>query len=646
LNGTNVSSSLVFSGGPSTWNVSYTGLQPNQSYAAVITVTDANGNTASSTLNFDTWNPVFQIEAEDFDFNGGQYIDNPVPTTGPAANSYYGQVGVLDVDEHTDGTHGGVSANNYRPSDYTATTPVTDAARQQFIDAGAPDYNLGFLDPPNVPFYWQNYTKTYPPGTFNVYAREARGDAGAVTINFDQITAGWGTTAQLKKRIGTFTLPGSGGWSTYKYEPLIDPFGNYANVVVGGTNTLRATATLPVNINFYMLVPARTDLPRIDGVYPNNLVPMQSTNKLAFVASSPNGINTTNINVTLNGVNISSNLVFTGSSASWNVSYPGLLPGMNYSAVITITDASGKTTTTTVTFSTSFNPADYTWEAEDFDFDPGSSPVPNGSGLRYIDNPVPTSSSAANSYFSQVGVSDIDYGAIFSAAMPVGSTYLYRASDYVATEVTSDQQRQKYAAAQLLNSDPTIADYDVFFWATNGWINYTRTFPTGQFYLYARLSAASAFNLQCAQVTGGWGTVTQTSQYLGTFRGTNTSFAIWQWVPLVNTNTSLPVVLSLGGTNTFQMTGDYKENGNFFQLVPLPQPVIPQPVSLTASLSGTNIMLSFPTEVGSTYTVYWKNNLLDPTWTQLGAPVSGNGSIMSVLDGISQSHRFYRLTIQ
>jgi hypothetical protein len=128
---------------------------------------------------------------------------------------------------------------------------------------------------------------------------------------------------------------------------------------------------------------------------------------------------------------------------------------------------------------------------------------------------------------------------------------------------------------------------------------------------------------------------------LGTFTGTGTSFATWQWVPLVNTNTSQPVVLSLGGTNTFQMTGDYNENVNFFQLVPLAQSV-----SLTASLSGTNIVLSFPTQAGSTYTVYYKNNLTDPTWTQLGAPVLGDGSIMSVLDGISESHRFYRLTIQ
>jgi hypothetical protein len=371
---------------------------------------------------------------------------------------------------------------------------------------------------------------------------------------------------------------------------------------------------------------------------------MQSTNKLAFVASSPNGINTTNIHVTLNGVDISTNLVFTGSSTSWNVSYPGLLPGTSYTAVITITDANSQTRTTTVNFSTAFNPADYTWEAEDYDFDPSQSPVPNGSGNRFIDNPAFTTVAATNSYYGQVGEINVDESIIWSlnTALPPAADYQYRQFDYVPCEVTSDQLRQNYLDAQIQSTNPFIADYDVCFWATNAWINYTRTFPAGQFYLYARLSAGNgAFNLQCAQVTGGWGTTTQTNQYLGTFTGTGTSFATWQWVPLVNTNTSQPVVLSLGGTNTFQMTGDYNENANFFQLVPLPQSV-----SLTASLSGTNIVLSFPTQAGFTYTVYYKNNLTDPTWTQLGAPVLGDGSIMSVLDGISESHRFYRLTIQ
>jgi Concanavalin A-like lectin/glucanases superfamily len=649
LNGTNVSSSLTFSGSPSSWNVSYTGLQSDQTYSTTIGVTDANGQVVNAAFKFDTWNPVFQVEAEDFDFGSGQYIDNPAPTTGPAANSYFGLVGTVGIDEFNNGAvppFAGANPANYRNADPTATTPVTDAARQQFLTAGASDYNVGFLGP----FFWQNYTKTWPAGTYNVYVRAASGAVNPATIHLglDLVTNGWGTTAQFTQPLGLFTIPTSGGYSAYLYVPLIDQFSNYANVTLSGTNTLRATfakalgtkypGDFGLNINFYMLVAARTDLARIDNVYPNNLLPMQYTNNLSFVASSPNGINTTNIQVILNGVNISSNLVFSGSSTSWNVSYPGLVPG-TYTAVITITDANNQTHTTSVNFTTAFNPNDFTWEAEDFDFDPANSPAPNGSGLRYIDNPVPTSSAATNSYFGQIGDLGIDYSSIFSLTAP--GTYIYRPSDYISTEVTSDATRQKYIDAQVQNMDPTIADYDINFWATNGWINYTRTFPTGNFYLYGRLSAATAFNLQCSVVTNGWGTATQQTQYLGTFTGVNTNFANWQYVPMVNTNTGLPVIVSLGGTNTFQMTGDYKENANFFELVPAVQSV-----NLTAALVGGNIKLSFPTQNGGTYTIFYKINLTDPTWTQLGAQVTGNGSTMSVMDTTVGSSRFYRLTIQ
>ncbi len=655
LNGTNnVTTNLVFSGSASSWNVSYTGLLPNTTYTAAISVTDANGGTANSSFTFDTWNPVFQVEAEDFDFSSGQYIDNPAPTTGAAGNSYFGRVGTMLVDESINGGTpfgAGASPNNYRANDPIATTPITDTPRQQFVTAGASDYNVGYLGI----FFWQNYTKTWPSGTFNVYVRvaSAAGSPAIQHLGFDQITGGWGTTAQFINHVGVFNVPSSGGWSAYHYVPLIDQFGNYANVAMDGTNTYRATlgralginypgdtANGGVNINFYMLVPARTDLPRIDDVHPNNLIPMQSTNVLAFVASSPNGINTTNIHMTLNGVDVSSNLAFTGSSASWNVSYPGLVPGTSYTAVITILDANGLTTTATVNFSTSFDPANFTWEAEDFDFDPSQSPVPNDSGLRYIDDPVPTSSAATNSYFDQQDGLGVDVASVFGDSHL--GTYLYRRFDDVSTEVTSDAPRQKYVDAQLQNLDPTIVDYDVNFWATNGWINYTRTFPAGNFYLYARLSAGNgAFNLQCAQVTNGWGTTTPLTRYLGTFSGTGASFATWQWVQLINTNTSMPAVVSIGGTNTLQMTGDYNENVNFFQLVP-----VVQSVKLTASLSGTNMVVSFPTQTGSTYTVYYKNNLADTAWMQLGAQIPGNDSIISVTNGIQGSSRFYQLMIQ
>jgi hypothetical protein len=581
VNGTNVSSGLVFSGGPNTWNASYSGLQLNHSYAIAISVTDSNSLSANATLNIDTWNPVFQVEAEDWDFDpslspifditGFRYIDNPVATAPgvAAANSYEGQVGDAGIDEF------GASATghaDYRPGDAIATTPVTDIARRQFT-SGALDYNVGFLGAG----LWQDYTKTWPTGTFNIYGRMASGaNIGTIYASWSQVIAGWGTSKQITRHIGSFAIPTTAGYSAYLYTPLMDRFGNYAQVTMGGTNTFRSTdltfnqsdvgngATFGLNINFYMLTAPRTDLPRIDNVYPDGSILMQQTNTLSFVASSLTyGINTTNIQVVLNGVNISASLGFSGSSTSWNVSYPGLQPNTAYSAVITITDNTNQVHATTVNFDT-FNPTNYAWEAEDYDFDPALSPVSNGSGLRFIDNPVPTSSTAANSYFGQQGDSGIDYSALFQNII---GTYIYRPFDYVSTEVTSDTPRSKYQAAQLLNVDPTIADYDVNNF-TN-WIDYTRTFPTGNFQIYARLSAGNgAFSLPCGLVTNGVGTTLQMSNILGNFVGTGASFGTWQYVPLVNTNTGLPVVVSLGGVETLQMNGDDKENANFFFLVP------------------------------------------------------------------------------
>ncbi len=647
VNGTNVSASLVFSGGPNTWNVSYTGLQVNQTYATVISVTDSNSVPANATLNIDTWNPVFQVESEDFDFSSGQYIDNPLPTPPgvAAANSYEGQVGTVGIDEF------GASATghaDYRPGDAVATTPVTDTPRRQFT-GGALAYNVGFLGSG----FWQNYTKTWPSGTFNVYGRVASGaNIGTIYSSWSTVIAGWGTTNEITRHIGSFAIPTTGGYSSYIYTPLIDRFGNYAQVTLGGTNTIRSTelvanqtetpnGSFGLNVNFYMLLAPRTDLPRIDNVYPDGTVLMQGTNTLSFVASSPTyGLSTTGIVVTLNGNNISSSLVFSGSSPSFNVSYPGLQPNTNYTAVITVTDFNNQSHSTTVSFDT-FSPTNFTWEAEDFDFGPENSPAPNYSGLRYIDNPAPTSVPATNSYFGQIGDSGIDESPLFQNIL---GTYVYRTSntnvtvfEYVSTEVTGDAPKAKYKNAQLQSDNPYIQDYDVNLF-TN-WIDYTRTFPTGNYLVYARLSSTNgAFNMQCAQVTSGAGTTLQMSNVLGNFIGSGAIPATWHYVPLVNTNTGLPVILSLGGVETLQIRGDGNESANYFILAPVvvaPVAIVPTnspgitSFSLVGGGGGNNVVINGTNgDVGATYYLLTSTNVATPLsqWQVVATNVVGSST--------------------
>src|SRR5207248_11436858 len=97
-----VLSGLQFSGSASTsWNVSYLGLTPNTNHTVQINVTDSNGNTAASTVTFDTFKPgYFTWEAEDYDYNGGQFFDNP------QVDAYTNVSAIADVDFHDVNTGG------------------------------------------------------------------------------------------------------------------------------------------------------------------------------------------------------------------------------------------------------------------------------------------------------------------------------------------------------------------------------------------------------------------------------------------------------------------------------------------------------------------------------------------------------------
>ena len=140
-------------------------------------------------------------------------------------------------------------------------------------------------------------------------------------------------------------------------------------------------------------------------------------------------------------------------------------------------------------------------------------------------------------------------------------------------------------------------------------------------------------------VGSGHRTAIQNTNSLGSFIGSGTSFATWQNAYLVDANTN-KVILNLGGVDTLQFIGDYNENVNYFELVPVTQ------ITIRASTSGTNCLISYPTLVGFNYTVYYKTNLTDPVWTPLGASVPGNGLVKTATDVMSASTRFYQVGVQ
>ena len=437
-------------------------------------------------------------------------------------------------------------------------------------------------------------------------------------MRVSMVTSGAGTASQTLSPLGTFTIADTGGWGTFGYAPLRDQFGNLATVTLSGAATtlhIARTGGADANVNFFLLVPARVDLPTIT-CYPDGTTLLQGTNRLVFTAANPTiPIPSGNVRLNLNGVDVTSQVTLTGSANQWNGSLEVVPNFTNYTAVISVTDSSNQTASTTIYFDT-FNPTNFTWEAEDWNYNNGS----------FVDNP------AIDEYGAYTGFLNVDYW-MDTANPPAGATYLYRPTDLIGTELCTDTPLPKFYAAANTN---LVSNYDVGWWVAGQWMNFTRTYPTGSYFVYGRLAGGNNFQVQLDKVTD------STTNFLGSFAGLARGWTLYDWWPLVDTNGNR-VTVTLGGVSTLRVTSLGGANANFFMLAPaIPSAV---PVQLTATLSGTNIRLSFPTLLGYGYKVDYKNNLSDSTWNVLTI-VAGDGSVKSVLDSATGGRRFYRLVIQ
>lgn len=364
-------------------------------------------------------------------------------------------------------------------------------------------------------------------------------------------------------------------------------------------------------------------LPLIDNIYPNGASLFQDTNALSFVITSPAGINTNDVVVTLNGVTLT-NLLFSGLATGWQVSYSGLPSNTSFTLVITVTDNDGHVASTTTSFDT-FNPNNYTFEATDFDY------TSNGISGLFINNPQ------TNAYANLNSTAGIDY----SNKIAGQGSSSYRPQG-LETEGCGDVIRPAYATG--------LQDFDVGYnnGGTGNWGNYTRNYPAGIYYIYARAASPNGPTTDSASmylVTGGQGTASQTTSKLGTFSIPNTGgFQTYAWVALLNSEGDLATLTNSGSIETLRVgtdSGGY--NVNFYELVPISIQV--NPVTLTASITNGSVSLSFATQIGFSYLVQYTDNLTGATWSSLGGSMPGNGGILSLDDTVNTASRFYRVLI-
>jgi len=317
------------------------------------------------------------------------------------------------------------------------------------------------------------------------------------------------------------------------------------------------------------------------------------------------------IRLSLDGSDVSSSLVITGSASTKSVVYPTVQLNAIHTAILTVTNSLGHGISVTNQFDT-FSQDNYMVEAEDFDHDGG----------QYVDPWTP------DAYNGFGATTNID----FQHKTEGGELFPYRTDGVPESSVTNYtvEARQRFVSVGE-------SDYQLDWFGASDWANYTRAYPAGNFFVYARSAGSGPFSMYLDQVVSGAGTTNQVTKRLGTWAAVGQNRQTYTWVTLTDGGLTTPVAVNLGGVSTLRIT---TTTGlcypNYFMLVPS------SGITLTAARSGGNIVLSFPTLPGLTYRVLWRDDLTSGTWNLLTS-VPGDGTVKSTSDPLIGPKRFYKV---
>ena len=261
LNGRDYSGDLTITGNEQRWEVSLTTLDPNAIYEGRLIITDAEGASIESTLAFDTFRADhITIEGEDYNFEGGQFIEPVILSFDPGPDNYLDRFATADIDafELTDPADNG-AFQFYRIGDIVGTIEAGDVERQQFVDYPQLDGALAAV----LPGEWVNYTRTIPAGEYGIVGRIASGQTFSADVGLINGTA---TTAnQNPTAIGNLSGDSTGGNTRFRYVTMRDGNGDIATFQADGVSTLRFTTVEgDYRVNFYFVIPA-DELPQDGG---------------------------------------------------------------------------------------------------------------------------------------------------------------------------------------------------------------------------------------------------------------------------------------------------------------------------------------------------------------------------------------------
>ena len=554
------STNLTFKGSAGNWTVSLP-LQTNKLYGITVQATDSSGNDAVVTAKFDTMNPAFLWDAEDWDFNAGQWATNG------GVNAYQDftnapNIAITNVD--FGGNPSSLTACSflyrYGLDTEECTDPVKRGNHTNAAGQYVTDYDLGY----NTVGNWANYTRKFPTnysGTtnvgFNIFARAASPSTNTDIGSLYVVTSGVGLngTNQVTEKIGYYGTYGITDYHTGQWSPVFDAGGNLAIFKGGSTMTLRYTFDGNyANVNYWMLLPADPNVknkPYIQNFTPDGTKMYQPSNAVTFVVYSQAGVVASNITVTVDGNVLPTSSLTCGTNSNiLTVSAP-VYTNTIHKVAVNVTDANGSVSLSKSIACFSTN-GSYKIEAEDWDFNGG----------QYIDFSayIPNCYSNYTTNSSLASITNVDFYRPNSRG-----TMTYRFG--LATQVSADP----------MESDDHIGNtnnYDLGYIVVNEWCNYTRKYAAGVYTIFKRAATATA-NAGLgtfAQVTDGLGTTKQTTNYIGTFGLQTSSSGGWStyaWYALTNSAGNLSKFNS-DGTNAVTLrentTGDW--NSDYYMIMP------------------------------------------------------------------------------
>jgi hypothetical protein len=314
LNGQDVTGSVVYFPSDEATiigTLSHSALASNTVYSAAIEVASSSGRKSTNTFFFDTFSDAYlrsaavkTIEAEDFNYDAGQHLAEPIPVSGFNYNveppepvglgAGYLELGALEgvdfhdlrtfgenpwIAEYRSGVPVGLSAGMYpeiEDLNESEAIPVrrSDNVRSQYASSNL----LEVVVHRTQVGEWLNYTREFTAGKYVPYLRVAT--FGATTVELHKVTSDPAQPDQTTTKLGQFNVPNTFQRYNYVYVPLVNDAGQPVTLDLSGTTTLRLLMAGPAGqderklaINYMLFVPPPTDTvtvyssATVDGVF-------------------------------------------------------------------------------------------------------------------------------------------------------------------------------------------------------------------------------------------------------------------------------------------------------------------------------------------------------------------------------------------